>query len=70
MNLTFRERDQQLCPDSGKRCYVSEIKAHVCAKRLAVKNRRNGDRKPVHAYRCPSCGHFHVGHTEMARRRA
>jgi hypothetical protein len=50
------------CDATGKRIYIGASKAHVYAQRIQVKNKRNGDRHAVHAFRCEHCDHWHVGH--------
>lgn len=67
MSIAAYEDGFDLCPHEGKRIYVSQTKAFVYAKRLQKKNKRNGDRHAVHAYRCASCGHFHVGHMSVLK---
>lgn len=52
----------QVCKATGKRQFVSAAKAHIYLRRIARKNKRNGDRTPVHVYACPSCGSHHIGH--------
>lgn len=52
------------CPSTGKRVYVTRAKAMATVPRIARKNKRSGDRCPIHAYRCPSCDCWHIGHVQ------
>jgi hypothetical protein len=63
------ETTHDVCAATGKRIYISEAKAWLCAGRIQKKNKRNGDRHAVHSYHCDACGHYHVGHVTEGRRK-
>jgi hypothetical protein len=46
------------CHTPGKRCYESK----KAAKRQIARMRKAEDRGLIQAYRCDSCGRWHVGH--------
>ena len=50
-----------LCPVSGKRKFRTQARAYVFLGGLQKRNRRKGDKHPVHVYRC-GCGFWHLGH--------
>lgn len=67
MSVGAYEVDFDLCEATGKRIYITAAKAYVYANRIQCKNRRNGDRHAVHAFRCSHCEHWHIGHMVKAR---
>lgn len=65
MSVRTDEFTQERCPITGKRIYITRAKADVYAGALNRKNRQNGDRHPVHPFRCEcGCGHWHIGHVQ------
>lgn len=62
MSISAYEEGFDTCEVTGKRIYISASNAHVYAQRIQAKNKRNGDRHAVHAFRCEHCAHWHVGH--------
>ena len=52
------------CRETGKRMYASRERAYVFCQRIGKRNRKRGDRTPVHVYRCDrGCGAWHIGHS-------
>lgn len=68
MSIAAYEDRFDLCAVTGKRIFITEYKAYVHAHRLHGKNRRKGDRHAVHSFRCPDCGHFHLGHMTTGKK--
>lgn len=68
MSIAAYEDGFDTCEVTGKRIYITATKAHVYAHRIHGKNKRNGDRHAVHAFRCEHCGHYHVGHMTTGKK--
>lgn len=68
MSVRAENDRHELCPATKKRMFATEGKAHVFAQRVARKNKKRGDRHPVHVYRCDACSAYHVGHDPNYRR--
>ena len=64
MSVRTDEFTHERCPTTGKRVYITRAKADVYAGTLNRKNRQNGDRHPVHPFRCECCDHWHIGHVQ------
>lgn len=50
-----------ICTMYGKWCYRNEREARAAARHVG-KGERPGARGNLGAFRCPGCGHWHIGH--------
>ena len=59
--------DHDRCDATGKRRYATKAKAFLVSKWTTASNRKRnkGNRHQCHAYRCPFCDGFHVGHVSF-----
>ena len=62
MSVRAENLNMERCEATGKLRFCSKAKAHVHCNRVAVMNRSQGDRFPMHVYRCDHCGGHHIGH--------
>lgn len=56
------------CPTPTKKPYPSKNAARHAIRTL-YRNRANGGPGRLHAYRCPTGAHWHVGHQDAGRTR-
>lgn len=64
--MSRRSNDHVDAPERqchGKAAYGSKTRAKLAIRRIPSSGLRLGLRSAITAYRCPHCGHFHIGHS-------